>query len=146
MLSRAVSRFATISTRRYAAAAAAKTSGAEELRLTLASPDQVCSNQFQFLISSQAIYNASVVKQVDVPTLAGVVGVLANHVPTIGVLKPGVVQVTEADGQHFSSFKYCFTHTTLQVFMKTICFSHQSIQVYFQVTLPNTLFLRVLSL
>ena len=46
----------------------------------------------------QALYSSAVVKQVDVPTLAGVVGVLANHVPTIGVLKPGVVQVIENDG------------------------------------------------
>lgn len=37
----------------------------------------------------------------DVPTLAGVVGVLASHVPTIGNLKPGVVQVTESDGQFY---------------------------------------------
>lgn len=42
MLSRAVSRFAVVSSRRYAAAAsAAKASGSEELRFTLASPDQV---------------------------------------------------------------------------------------------------------
>ncbi|CAP23908.2 Protein CBG02643 [Caenorhabditis briggsae] len=40
----------------------------------------------------------AVVKQVDVPTLAGMVGVLANHVPTIGVLKPGVVTVTTNEG------------------------------------------------
>lgn len=34
----------------------------------------------------------------DVPTLAGTVGVLAKHVPTIGVLKPGVVDVTDNEG------------------------------------------------
>lgn len=32
------------------------------------------------------------------PTQAGVVGILATHVPTIGVLKPGVVSVFEEDG------------------------------------------------
>lgn len=38
------------------------------------------------------------IKQIDVPTVAGVVGVLAKHVPTLGVLKPGVVQITDLDG------------------------------------------------
>jgi F-type H+-transporting ATPase subunit delta len=30
--------------------------------------------------------------------MAGVIGVLAKHVPTIGVLKPGVVDVTDNEG------------------------------------------------
>ena len=50
------------------------------------------------MMGLQAFYTNSVVRQVDVPTLAGTVGILANHVPTLGVLKPGVVQVTETDG------------------------------------------------
>jgi F0F1-type ATP synthase epsilon subunit len=38
--------------------------------------------------------------------LAGVVGVLAKHVPTIGVLKPGVVDVTDAEGLfEFETFR-----------------------------------------
>ena len=41
-------------------------------------------------------------KQVDVPTMAGVVGVLASHVPTIGVLKPGVLQITDTEGMIFT--------------------------------------------
>ncbi|EGT54946.1 hypothetical protein CAEBREN_23479 [Caenorhabditis brenneri] len=45
-----------------------------------------------------AVFSDAVVKQVDVPTSAGMVGVLANHVPTIGVLKPGVVSVTTTEG------------------------------------------------
>ncbi|KAK0406422.1 hypothetical protein QR680_018563 [Steinernema hermaphroditum] len=69
--------------RSYAASAAAHTES--ELRLTFASPDQ-------------ALFTDRVVKQVDVPTLAGTVGVLASHVPTLGVLKPGVVTVTDLDG------------------------------------------------
>ncbi|KIH50725.1 ATP synthase, delta/epsilon subunit, beta-sandwich domain protein [Ancylostoma duodenale] len=32
------------------------------------------------------------------------VGVLANHVPTIGVLKPGVVTVTDMEGKVFKLF------------------------------------------
>uniref|UniRef100_A0A7E4V9H1 F-ATPase delta subunit n=1 Tax=Panagrellus redivivus TaxID=6233 RepID=A0A7E4V9H1_PANRE len=77
---RAIARI--IPKRTYAAPAAA---GSEELQLSLSSP-------------SAAYYSNTVVKQVDVPTLAGTVGILANHVPTLGVLKPGVVQVTELDG------------------------------------------------
>ncbi|CAL2032305.1 unnamed protein product [Caenorhabditis brenneri] len=45
-----------------------------------------------------AVFSDAAVKQVNVPTLAGMVGVLANHVPTIGVLKPGVVSVTTTEG------------------------------------------------
>lgn len=37
-------------------------------------------------------------KQVDVPTFSGSFGILPNHVPTLAVLKPGVVTVYEADG------------------------------------------------
>ncbi|XGW08574.1 hypothetical protein V3C99_011137 [Haemonchus contortus] len=85
MLARSLSRMAVLS-RRGLAAAAAQHKDSEELRLTFASPDT-------------AFYNNAVVKQVDVPTLAGMVGVLANHVPTIGVLKPGVVSVTDNDGK-----------------------------------------------
>ncbi|VDL84934.1 unnamed protein product [Nippostrongylus brasiliensis] len=87
MLARSISRLAVASRRGFAAAAAAPAhqKNPDELRLTFASPDT-------------AFYNNTVVKQVDVPTLAGMVGVLANHVPTIGVLKPGVVTVTDLQG------------------------------------------------
>lgn len=37
-------------------------------------------------------------KQVDVPTQAGSFGIMPLHVPTIGTLKPGVLNVFEADG------------------------------------------------
>uniref|UniRef100_A0A0N5CBZ6 F-ATPase delta subunit n=1 Tax=Strongyloides papillosus TaxID=174720 RepID=A0A0N5CBZ6_STREA len=72
---------------RYAseAAAAAAQHNANELTFTLASPDT-------------SYFDKKVVRQVDVPTLAGNVGILATHVPTLGVLKPGVVKVTDNDG------------------------------------------------
>ncbi|EGT58453.1 hypothetical protein CAEBREN_02454 [Caenorhabditis brenneri] len=53
--------------------APAKNDNPDELRFTFASPDT-------------AVFSNAVVKQVDVPTLAGMVHVLANHVPTIGIL------------------------------------------------------------
>lgn len=36
-------------------------------------------------------------KQVDVPSFSGAFGILPNHVPTLAVLKPGVLTVTEGD-------------------------------------------------
>ncbi|NWW94655.1 ATPD synthase, partial [Rhynochetos jubatus] len=46
----------------------------------------------------QVFYNGANVKQVDVPTLTGSFGILASHVPTLQVLKPGVVTVYAEDG------------------------------------------------
>ena len=37
-------------------------------------------------------------KQVDVPSTTGSFGILPNHVPSIAVLKPGLVNVYETDG------------------------------------------------
>lgn len=42
-------------------------------------------------------------KQVDVPTLTGAFGILPAHVPTLQVLRPGVVTVFSDDG---SAAKY----------------------------------------
>merc|ERR1712126_755386 len=42
--------------------------------------------------------NKASVKQVDVPSFSGAFGILPNHVPTLAVLKPGVVTVYEDDG------------------------------------------------
>ena len=43
-------------------------------------------------------HNHSVFFQVDVPSFSGAFGILPNHVPTLAVLKPGVVTVYEEDG------------------------------------------------
>jgi F-type H+-transporting ATPase subunit delta len=58
-----------------------------EMSFTFASPGEVFYNQ------------ATNVKQVDVPTLSGSFGIIANHVPTLAVLKPGVVTVIENEGK-----------------------------------------------
>lgn len=57
----------------------------EGLSLTFASP-------------SQSFYKDAKVKQVDVPSYSGSLGILANHVPILAVIKPGVVSVYEDDG------------------------------------------------
>merc|ERR1711954_264690 len=64
------------------------TSGARssEMSLTFGGPNAVFYNK------------ASNVKQVDVPSFSGAFGILPNHVPTLAVLKPGVVTVYEDDG------------------------------------------------
>uniref|UniRef100_A0A8B9E4W5 ATP synthase F(1) complex subunit delta, mitochondrial n=1 Tax=Anser cygnoides TaxID=8845 RepID=A0A8B9E4W5_ANSCY len=53
---------------------------------------------FTFASPTQVFYNGAAVKQVDVPTLTGSFGILAAHVPTLQVLKPGVVTVYGEDG------------------------------------------------
>lgn len=57
---------------------------------------------FTFASAGEVFYNAvKTVKQVDVPSLSGSFGILAQHVPTLAVLKPGVVTVHEQDGKVF---------------------------------------------
>lgn len=54
--------------------------------------------KFTFASASEVFYNQSTtVKQVDVNTLSGSVGILVNHVPILAALKPGVVVVTDGD-------------------------------------------------
>ncbi|XP_076009766.1 ATP synthase F(1) complex subunit delta, mitochondrial [Genypterus blacodes] len=55
-------------------------SGAPQMSFTFASPTQV-------------YFKDASVKQVDVPTLSGAFGILPSHVPTLQVLRPGVVTV-----------------------------------------------------
>uniref|UniRef100_A0A2K5ILG0 ATP synthase F(1) complex subunit delta, mitochondrial n=1 Tax=Colobus angolensis palliatus TaxID=336983 RepID=A0A2K5ILG0_COLAP len=47
---------------------------------------------------SQVFFNGANVRQVDVPTLTGAFGILAAHVPTLQVLRPGLVVVHAEDG------------------------------------------------
>ncbi|XP_077187553.1 ATP synthase F(1) complex subunit delta, mitochondrial [Paroedura picta] len=53
---------------------------------------------FTFASPTEVLYNAANVKQVDVPTLNGVFGILPAHVPTLQVLRPGVVTVFTEEG------------------------------------------------
>lgn len=49
----------------------------------------------------QVFFNNDVVKQVDLSTLNGSVGILPKHVPLLGMLKPGVIRVVDKDGKLF---------------------------------------------
>ncbi|OJJ86677.1 F1F0 ATP synthase subunit delta [Aspergillus glaucus CBS 516.65] len=46
----------------------------------------------------QTIFNSTGVVQVNIPAESGEMGVLANHVPSIEQLKPGLVEVMEEGG------------------------------------------------
>ncbi|OXU20667.1 hypothetical protein TSAR_004617 [Trichomalopsis sarcophagae] len=54
--------------------------------------------KFTFAGANQVFYDQAVVKQVDVPSFSGSFGILPKHVPTLAVLKPGVVTVYEQGG------------------------------------------------
>ncbi|XP_003492395.1 ATP synthase subunit delta, mitochondrial [Bombus impatiens] len=62
--------------------------------------DAPVSNEMKFTLAgaNQVFYNESVIRQVDVPSFSGSFGILPKHVPTLAVLKPGVVTVYEEDG------------------------------------------------
>ncbi|XP_016980044.1 ATP synthase subunit delta, mitochondrial [Drosophila rhopaloa] len=57
-----------------------------------------------FAAANKTFYDAAVVRQIDVPSFSGSFGILAKHVPTLAVLKPGVVQVVENDGKLIKFF------------------------------------------
>lgn len=46
----------------------------------------------------QVFFNGANIRQVDVPTQTGAFGILAAHVPTLQVLRPGLVVVHAEDG------------------------------------------------
>lgn len=53
---------------------------------------------FTLAAANRVFYDKANVKQVDVPSFSGAFGILPKHVPTLAVLKPGVVTVYEQDG------------------------------------------------
>ncbi|KAK0076812.1 hypothetical protein PV325_004818 [Microctonus aethiopoides] len=54
--------------------------------------------KFTFAGANQVYYDNVAVRQVDVPSFSGSFGILPKHVPTLAVLKPGVVTVYEEGG------------------------------------------------
>lgn len=58
------------------------------------------ADQMDFTLASgnQVFYANQNVKQVDVPSFSGAFGILPNHVPTLAILKPGVITVYESEG------------------------------------------------
>ena len=57
-----------------------------------------------FAAANKTFYDNADVRQIDVPSFSGSFGILAKHVPTLAVLKPGIVEVFENDGKSAKFF------------------------------------------
>jgi len=55
----------------------------------------------------QAIYKSTDVVQVNIPAESGDMGILANHVPSIEQLRPGLIEVFEESGGSKQFFRRC---------------------------------------
>lgn len=53
----------------------------------------------------QTIYKSQDVVQVNLPAESGEMGVLANHVPSIEQLKPGLIEIVEESGSSKQFFR-----------------------------------------
>ncbi|KAI3337307.1 ATP synthase delta chain [Xylariaceae sp. AK1471] len=60
-----------------------------------AAPDKI---KLSLSLPHQSIYTSRDVVQVNIPAESGEMGVLANHVPSIEQLKPGLIEVIEENG------------------------------------------------
>merc|ERR1711872_739177 len=67
-------------------------------RMMSTSTPRSAEMSFTFAAPNAVHYNKASVKQVDVPSFSGAFGILPAHVPSLAVLKPGVVTVYEDDG------------------------------------------------
>ncbi|XP_069784286.1 ATP synthase subunit delta, mitochondrial [Narcine bancroftii] len=63
-----------------------------------AAPAAAAKMSFTFASPSEVFYKEASIKQVDVPTMTGSFGILPAHVPTLQVLKPGIVTVFDDEG------------------------------------------------
>ncbi|KAK4547129.1 hypothetical protein LTR36_001350 [Oleoguttula mirabilis] len=58
-------------------------------------PDKI---RLSLALPHQSIYKSQDVVQVNIPAESGEMGILANHVPSIEQLKPGLIEVIEEQG------------------------------------------------
>merc|ERR1711893_286093 len=71
-------------------------------RMTVAQQQQkrnYADMSFTFASPGNVFYHEANVAQVDVPSMTGSFGILPDHVPSLAVLKPGIVTVFESDGK-----------------------------------------------
>lgn len=54
---------------------------------------------YNVFLTLQVFFKDETIKQVNVPTINGVFGILPQHVPTLAVLQPGVVSVVVNDSE-----------------------------------------------
>nr|AAC15908.1 ATP synthase F1 deta subunit [Kluyveromyces lactis] len=57
--------------------------------------------KLQFALPHQTLFSGTPVTQVNLPAKSGQIGILANHVPTVEQLVPGVVEVLEGSSKKF---------------------------------------------
>ncbi|KAF8251157.1 epsilon subunit of F1F0-ATP synthase N-terminal domain-containing protein [Wilcoxina mikolae CBS 423.85] len=55
-------------------------------------------------VPHQAIFKATDVIQVNIPAESGDMGILANHVPSVEQLRPGVIEIIEENAQTSKQF------------------------------------------
>ncbi|XP_063974529.1 ATP synthase subunit delta, mitochondrial [Diachasmimorpha longicaudata] len=62
---------------------------------------EASGNEMKFTLAgaNKVFYDQANVRQVDVPSFSGAFGILPKHVPSLAVLKPGVVTVYEQGGE-----------------------------------------------
>lgn len=65
---------------------ATESAGSDALKLSLALPHNT-------------LYSESEVQQVNLPSINGALGILANHIPIVERLKPGMLEIISKDGQ-----------------------------------------------
>jgi F-type H+-transporting ATPase subunit delta len=78
----------------------------------------------------RAIYKSQDVVQVNMPAESGEMGVLANHVPSIEQLKPGLVEIIEESGgskQFFLSGGFATVQPDSQLSINAVANRHELI-------------------
>ncbi|KAL2808144.1 ATP synthase [Aspergillus granulosus] len=60
--------------------------------------------KLSLVLPHQTIFRSTGVVQVNIPAESGEMGVLANHVPSIEQLKPGIVEIVEEGGANKKFF------------------------------------------
>ncbi|GHJ86066.1 hypothetical protein NliqN6_2468 [Naganishia liquefaciens] len=68
--------------------------------------------KLSLVLPHQGIYNSSSVTQVNIPAATGDMGILANHVPTVEALRPGLLEIIETSGtkKYFVSAGFATVH------------------------------------
>jgi F-type H+-transporting ATPase subunit delta len=74
------------------------------------------------LTQSKSVYKSQDVVQVNIPAESGEMGVLANHVPSIEQLKPGLIEVIEESGGSKQFFRMLSIHSVRNCsILRTFC-------------------------
>lgn len=77
-----------------------------------------CSLDANYRNALQSIYKSQDVVQVNIPAESGDMGILANHVPSIEQLKPGLVEVVEEGGAAKQFFRTLITPPNLRLYYR----------------------------